>query len=92
MRGILRSVGVMDKESRHTYTMAAQDWIPLIDAMAYLKHIPQCGDVAARLHEIFTEAKNGKYYFIEMGYEGQDGKCFVLGHEFDPNPKKENEQ
>jgi hypothetical protein len=36
----------------------------LIDAMGYLSHLPQCGDVAQRLHDIFVAAKEGKYYFI----------------------------
>jgi hypothetical protein len=67
-----------------TYKMETNDWIPLIDAMAYLKHIPCCGDVATQLECIFIAAKEGKYYFIEMGYEGQDEKCWVIGNEFIP--------
>ena len=46
------------------YKMGTTDWIPLIDAMGYLSHLPQCGDVAQRLHDIFVAAKEGKYYFI----------------------------
>ena len=65
------------------YKMGTTDWIPLIDAMGYLSYLPQCGDVAQRLHDIFVAAKEGKYYFIEIGYEDQEGKCFVVGHEFE---------
>ena len=63
--------------------MKAEDWQPLIDAMTHLKNLPQCGDVATELHKIFSEAQHGKYYFIEMGYENVEGKCFVIDQRFD---------
>lgn len=71
-----------------TYKMAPEDWQPLVDAMKYLKNLPQCGDVAGRLEAMFSAAQNGKYYFIEMGYEGQDNECLILGMNFDGNPEE----
>ena len=68
------------------YKMGTTDWIPLIDAMGYLSHLPQCGDVAQRLHDIFVAAKEGKYYFICPALHGdhyclsKDGKgCIAPG-------------
>lgn len=69
------------------HTMSSDDWQPLIDAMHYLKHLPACGDVAVKLADMFTAAKGGRYYFIEIGYEGQDGQCFITNQEFIPEKK-----
>lgn len=64
------------------FHMSRDDWKPLIDAMEYLSNLPQCGDVAKRLLYIFKAARVGKYYFIEMGYEGQDSQCYIISQEF----------
>ena len=66
-----------------TIKMSTTDWQPMIDAMSHLSNVPCCGDVAKELHKMFLAAKDGKYYFIEIGYEGQDGECFVVGQSFE---------
>lgn len=72
----------MNTEIEKKYKMYADDWQPLVDAMKHLSNVPCCGDVAKQLHQMFVAAEEGKYYFIEIGYEGQDGKCFVTGQSF----------
>ena len=75
------------KLTTQTHRMLSRDWQPLIDAMAYLKHLPQCGDVAEQLEKMFVDARDGKYYLIEIAYENMDGKCFVVGQEFELQDK-----
>jgi hypothetical protein len=68
-------------EDSDTFHMNRENWDPLIDAMKHLSNIPVCGDVATKLHDIFVSAKKGKYYFVEIGHEDMEGRCFVKGIE-----------
>ena len=78
-----------DNEGCVGFHMGREDWKPLIDAMEHLSNLPQCGDVAKHLLYIFKAARAGKYYFIEMGYEGQDARCYIISQEFTVDQTRE---
>lgn len=68
-----------DLEIDTVYKMESEDWIPLIDAMAYLSHLPQCGDVAKNLHDFFMAAKKGKYYGVTIGWH-EEREVSIIGY------------
>ena len=67
----------MDFDIGSSYKMTADDWDPLIDAMKHLSHLPECGDVAKYLYDVFVAAKEGRYYYIEMACDGREGANYI---------------
>jgi len=79
-------------EDGDVFHMSRADWDPIIDAMKHLSNIPSCGDVALKLHDIFVSAKKGKYYFVEIGHEDMEGRCFIKGIEGNEEGRMEPER
>lgn len=66
-----------------TIPMQHDDWNTLIDALQAIKPNPRCGDVAGKLIEMFELARNGKYYYLELYHEDQNGECYVSGMDYE---------
>lgn len=54
--------------------ISPDDWIPLIDAMGYFRHLPKCGDVAQVLMDLFIAAADERDALVTVQYVGEDGK------------------
>jgi len=63
-----------DSPNTATIALAPDDWIPLIDAMSYLQYLPQCGDVARHLMEMFIAAADEEDVLVTVQYMGENGK------------------
>ena len=72
--------------------MRPDDWEPIISAMAYLSNVPECGDIAAELANMFEAARDGKQYFIEIGYEDREGNLIVIGQSSESEEDEKEEE